>query len=118
MYVCFSPFSNSIEYRVNTKNFYDDLDRSSDLIGGGVVTADIPKDHPCDTAVRKKAPGYFFDETNGDTLTKCIAIRAKLYSYKIDRAADGEIIKAKGVGGHVIRDCISFDKNKQCLFTR
>lgn len=108
-------FPDSLVYNINTKDFYADLINSTDLFSQ-MDTADLPEEHPCFTDLRKKVPGYFSDEVKGDTILEFIALRAKSYSYKIDRVGKNIKIKAKGVRGHVVKNHMSFDDHKRCLF--
>lgn len=73
----------------------------------------MPTNHPCHSTVRKKIPGFFSDEADGRIITEFIALRAKSYAYKIDGK---ETIKAKGVRGHVVKNHMTFDDHKRCLF--
>jgi len=57
-------------------------------------TSNLHKNHPFYSAVRKKIPGYFSDETDGRTMYEFIALRAKSYAYNIENT---EKIKAKGI---------------------
>jgi hypothetical protein len=76
-------------------------------------TANLPRDHPCYIAERKKIPGLFSDETKGKTMTEFVALRAKSYAYNIEGV---EKIKAKGVRGHVVKNHMTLEHHKQCLF--
>jgi len=76
-------------------------------------TANLPPDHTCFISDRKKIPGYFSDETDGRTMTEFCALRAKSYAYKIDGI---EKIKAKGIRGHVVKNHMTFEDHRRCLF--
>ncbi|XP_022180197.1 uncharacterized protein LOC111040572 [Myzus persicae] len=76
-------------------------------------TSNLPQDHPCYIAERKKIPGLFSDETDGCIIREFIALRAKSYAYILD---DEEKIKAKGIRGHVIKNHMTFENHKKCLF--
>ena len=76
-------------------------------------TANLPKDHPCYIPDRKKIPGLFSDETNGLVMTEFCALRAKSYAYKLNGT---EKIKAKGICGHVVKNHMTFNDHKKCLF--
>lgn len=76
-------------------------------------TANLPPDHPCYISERKKIPGLFSDETDGQIMSEFCALRAKSYSYKI---AGREEIKAKGVRGHVVKNHMNFEDHRRCLF--
>jgi len=76
-------------------------------------TSNIPGNHPCYIAERKKIPGLFSDETDGRIMREFCALRAKSYAYILD---DKEKIKAKGIRGHVIKNHMTFENYKKCLF--
>ena len=77
-------------------------------------TTNLVRDHPCYDGSKKKVPGYFSDETGGRTMSELIALRAKSYAYILDGE---EKIKAKGIRGHVVKNHMTFDDHKRCLFT-
>lgn len=83
-------------------------------------TADLPPDHPCYTMVRKKVPGFFSDEVGGNIITEFCALRAKSYAYHVytgeDNVEGGEKIKAKGIRQHVIKNHMTLEDHKKCLF--
>lgn len=76
-------------------------------------TSNLPENHPCFSAKRKKVPGTFTDETGGNIIKEFVALRAKSYGYSI---LGQEIIKAKGVRSHVVKNHMTLDDHKQCLF--
>jgi len=76
-------------------------------------TSNLPQDHPCYVATRARIPGLFKDETEGRVMSEFIALRAKSYSYKI---GGREAIIAKGIRGHVVRNHLTFEDHKRCLF--
>jgi len=76
-------------------------------------TANLPQNHPCYIAERKKIPGFFSDETDGRTISEFTALRAKSYAYKIDNVTN---IKAKGIRVHVVKNHMTFEDHKRCLF--
>ncbi|XP_022169813.1 uncharacterized protein LOC111033410 [Myzus persicae] len=46
-------------------------------------------------------------------MTEFCALRAKSYAYKLNGT---EKIKAKGIRGHVVKNHMSFNDHKKCLF--
>jgi len=76
-------------------------------------TSNLPQDHPCYFAGRKKVPGCFSDETDGRVMTHFVALRAKSYAYKI---AGKEEIRAKGIRVHVVKRHMTFEDHRRCLF--
>ena len=80
-------------------------------------TSNIPKDHKSGlpSGVNKKVPGMFKDETDGKIIEEFVGLRAKLYSYRIFGSRK-EIKTCKGVKQVVVKNTISFDDYKKCLF--
>jgi len=46
-------------------------------------TANLASDHPCYVADRKKSPGFFSDEVDGNVVTEFCALRAKSYAFNV-----------------------------------
>jgi hypothetical protein len=103
---------DSLVYYIQTDDFYNDLVNNSNLLDR-MDTENLPRDHPCYIAERKKIPGLFSDETGGRTIREFIALRAKSYSYILE---DKETIKAKGVRKHVVKNQMTFKDHMNCLF--
>jgi len=109
---------DSLVYHIKTNDFYKDLASNSILLDR-LDTADLPQDHPCYTNARKKVPGFFSDEAKGEIMTEFVALRAKSYAYNIYAEGDkvgGEKIKAKGVRHHVVKNHMTLEDHKKCLF--
>jgi len=83
-------------------------------------TANLPSDHPCYIADRKKEPGLFSDEVDGNVVTEFCALRAKSYAFNVYTGANnvggGEKIKAKGIRAHVVKNHMSLEDHRKCLF--
>ena len=90
-------------------------------------TANLPSDHPCYVAERKKSPGFFSDEVNANIITEFCGLRAKSYAFNIyagqeDKEKDekdrvgGEKIKAKGIRAHVVKNHMTLEDHRKCLF--
>lgn len=103
-------------YHIQTNNFYADLAANSNLLDR-MVTANLPRDHPCYVAERKKVPGFFSDETDGHIMTEYCALRAKSYAYNIyagdDDRVEGDYIKAKGIRPHVVKHHMTLEDHKK-----
>lgn len=97
---------------MTTPDFYRDLENNQNLLTR-TDTSNLPVDHGCYRSSRKKTPGFFKDETAGRIMYEFVALRAKSYAYDIERAVT---IRAKGIRGHVIRNHLTFDDHKRCLF--
>lgn len=86
-------------------------------------TANLPSDHPCYVAERKKIPGLFSDEVDSNAITEFCALRGKSYAFNIyagpeddDNRVGGEKIKAKGIRQHVIKNRMTLEAHRKCLF--
>jgi len=99
-------------YSINTEDFYIDLKNNPKLLNR-LDTSNLPASHPCYCIDRNKLPGTFTDETSGEAIWEMIALRAKSYGYNL---AGIEKIKAKGIRGHVVKNHMTIDDHKQCLF--
>jgi len=61
----------------------------------------------------EKNNGTFSDETDGKIMIEFITLRAKSYAYNIEGK---ERIKAKGIRGHVVKNHMTLENHKKCLF--
>ncbi|KAE9523037.1 hypothetical protein AGLY_016668 [Aphis glycines] len=104
--------TDSLVYYIQTDDFYNDLLNNPNLLNRMDI-ANLPRDHPCYIAERKKILGLFSDETDGRIMREFCALLAKSYSYILE---DKEKIKAKGIRGHVVRNHMTFQDHKRCLF--
>ncbi|KAE9540697.1 hypothetical protein AGLY_003942 [Aphis glycines] len=104
--------TDSLVYYIQTDDFYKDLKNNNNLLNR-MDTSNLPEDHPCYIAERKKIPGLFSDETDGLIMTEFCALRAKSYAYILDGR---EKIKAKGIRRHVVKNHMTFNDHKKCLF--
>jgi len=71
---------NSLVYFIQTDDFYKNLVNNSNLLDQ-MDTSNLPRNHPCYIAERKKIPGLFSDETDGEIMIDFCALRAKSYAY-------------------------------------
>ncbi|KAF0746244.1 Uncharacterized protein FWK35_00024829 [Aphis craccivora] len=104
--------TDSLFYRVTTNDFYDNLITNPNLMRF-MDTSNLPDDHKCYTAVRKRVPGLFKFECGSSTVYEFVALRAKSYVYDVEQAVS---IRAKGVMRHVIRNHLTLAEHKRCLF--
>jgi len=77
-------------------------------------TSNLPPDHRCFTTLRKRIPGLFKDEANGRTIFEFVALRAKSYAFVV--VEHKVSIRAKGVMIHVIKNHLTLNDHKRCLF--
>jgi hypothetical protein len=64
------------------------------------------KDHPLYGASKIKVPGYFKDELAGEGMIEFIALRSKMYAYRIK---EKETKRLKGISKNVVKQHITFD---------
>ncbi|KAL4153079.1 hypothetical protein QTP88_000912 [Uroleucon formosanum] len=111
--------TDSLIYHVDTEDFYEDLAANSILLDR-MDTANLPSAHPCYVSDRKKSPGFFSDEVDGNIVTEFCALRAKSYAFNIypgeDDRVGGERIKAKGIRAHVVKNHMTLEDHRKCLF--
>ena len=67
------------------------------------------------TGVNKKVIGKFKDEVGGKQIMHFVGLRPKLCTFKVEDK--GETRKAKGVKKNVIKNYLSFEDYKKCLFS-
>lgn len=112
-FISFNLFNlDSFMYQIKTYDFYDDI-----IVKRGFMdkldTSNMPSSHQCYSTARKKVPGTFTDESGGVTITEVVALRAKSYAFKMGAK---ETLKAKGVGKYTVKNHMTIDDYKQCLF--
>ena len=101
--------TDSLVYEIRTFNFFDDIKHK---LFSYFDTSNYPKNHYCYSDLRKNQPGKFKDEIKSEILLEFIALRPKLYAYKINNE---EVKKAKGVKKYVIDKHIKFSEYLEIL---
>jgi len=100
---------------------YADLAANHNLLDP-MDTANLPSDHSCYIAERKKEPRLFSDEVGSNIITEFCALRAKCYALKVyvgeedDGKIGGEKIKAKGIRARVVKNHMTLKDHRKCLF--
>ena len=105
---------DSLVYDIKTEDFYEDI--ANDVEGifdtSGYSKTDF---RPLPIGVNKKVIGLMKDELGGKIMTEFMALRPKLYSYKV---LDGsEEKKCKGIKKCVVKKPLTFEDYKTCLFS-
>ena len=85
--------TDSLAYEIKTEDFYQDI--SSD-VEEKFDTSNYAKNHPSGikTGCNKKVIGMMKDECGGKQISEFVGLRAKMYSYRLDKKEEK---KAKGV---------------------
>jgi len=99
---------DSLMYEIETDDFFEDIreDNKDKFDTSNFENYSLPR-------LNKKVPGMFKDEVGGKIISEFVGLRAKLYAYK--KELDEEK-KCKGVKKGVVKNNISFDDYKNCLF--
>ena len=106
--------TDSLMYEIKTEDFYKDI---SGDVKDKFDTSDYPPNHPSGvpTGCNKKVLGMFKDEAGGKIIDEFVRLRAKLYSYKMFEGKESK--KCKGVKKSVVKESITHEDYKNCLFT-
>ena len=106
--------TDSLMYEIRTEDFYEDIKGD---VKDRFDTSDYPSNHPSGipTGCNKKVLGMFIDEAGGKIIDEFVGLRAKLYSYKTLEGEESK--KCKGVRRLVVRNSITHEDYKNCLFT-
>ena len=103
--------TDSLVYRIQTEDFYEDI--SEDVSARFDTSRYIP-DRPLPIGLNKKVIGLMKDELRGVIMTDFIALRPKLYSYKVLNGTESK--KCKGIKKCVVKKTLTFEDYKSCLF--
>ena len=106
--------TDSLMYEIRTEDFYEDIKGD---VKDRFDTSDYPSNHPSGipAGCNKKVLGMFKDEAGGKIIDEFVGLRAKLYSYKTLEGEESK--KCKGVKKLVVKNSITHDDYKNCLFT-
>ena len=106
--------TDSLMYEIETEDFFKDI---SEDVKDRFDTSDYPENHPSGipTGINKKVLGMFKDEAAGKIIKEFVGLRAKLYSYKMDKGEESK--KCKGIKRQVVESSISHEDYKTCLRT-
>ena len=101
---------DSLIYSVKTEDFYDDI--AEDVEARFDISGYIP-DRPLPVGKNKKVIGLMKDELGGEIMKEFISLRPKMYSYK-DKNSEPK--KCKRIKKCIVKQTISFEDYKRCLF--
>ena len=105
--------TDSLCYEIKTEDSYKDISLD---VREMFDTSGYDKIHPSGipTGLNKKVIGLMKDEANGNVITEFVGLRSKLYAYKVMNGVDDK--KCKGVKKCVVKNCMTFEHYKDCLF--
>ena len=106
--------TDSLFYEIETEDFYKDI---SGDVKDGFDTSNYPEGHPSGipTGINNKVLGMFKDEAGGETIKEFVGLRAKLYSFKMDKGKEKK--KCKGIKKAVVERSITHKDYLTCLQT-
>ena len=125
--------TDSLCYEVTTDDFYDDI---RDDVPAWFDMSAYPADHPAELPRFNKVIGFMKDEASGQQIEEFVGLRSKLYAYKIhgyDTMCDDPHCtgacgkpdcigrggkKCKGVKKPVVKNYITLQNYKDCLFNK
>ena len=107
--------TDSLCYKIETEDFYKDI---APDVEQKFDSSNFEKDHISGiaSAKNKKVIGMMKDEAGGKIIKEFVGLRAKLYSYKMYEGKEEK--KCKGIKKNVIKNKITHEDYKHCLFTR
>ena len=105
--------TDSLIYDMETEDFYKDI---ADDVENRFDTSGYRNDgsRPLPVGKNKKVIGLMKDELGGEIMSEFVALRSKMYSYKIG-SKDSK--KCKGIKKCVVKKDIKFEDYKRCLMT-
>ena len=106
--------TDSLMYEIQTEDFYKDI---SGDVKDKFDTSDYPPNHPSGipTGCNKKVLAMFKDEVAGRCIEEFVGLRARLYSFNMLEGEESK--RCKGVKKSVVKNSITHEDFKDCLFT-
>ena len=101
--------TDSLILKFQTPNIYQDLLNMKDKFDNTDMKQDYLRD-----STNMKVPGKFKDETSGVPIYEVVALKSKMYSYKLSNNKEDR--RAKGVKKANVKRDLSHDLYKDCLF--
>ena len=103
--------TDSLVYDIKTEDFYEDI---SDYVPARFNTSGYCPNRPLPVGLNKEVIGLMKDELGGKIMTEFVALRPKLYSYK--KLNSSEDKKCKGIKKCVVKNTLTIEDYKACLF--
>ena len=101
--------TDSFIYEITDDNLTKSLKELEDFFD----FSNYPKTHCLFSEKNKRIPGLFKDETAGKVISEFVGLRSKMYSFILDGK---ECKSAKGVKKNVIKNELTHNDFKKCLF--
>ena len=104
--------TDSLVYDIKTEDFYEDI---MDDVPARFDTSGYCPNRPLPVGLNKKVIGLMKDELEGKIMTEFVALRPKLYSYKVLDGSEDK--KCKGIKKCIVKKTLTFEDYKACLFS-
>ena len=110
--LCYMDMDSFI-YEIETKDFYEDI---VDDVESRFNTSSYRDDglRPLPVGMNKQVTGLMKDDLGGDIMREFVALRPKMYAYKVESK---EFKRCKGIKKCVVKKDIEFEDYKRCLMT-
>ena len=95
--------TDSLVYDIKTEDFYEDIE---DDVPARFDTSGYCPNRPLPVGINKKVMGLMKDELGGKIMTEFVALRPKLYSYKVLEGSEDK--KCKGIKKCVVKKTLTF----------
>ena len=107
--------TDSFVYEIETEDFYRDIaeDVETRFDTSGYSKED---NRPLPIGKNKKVIRLMKDELGGKIMTEFVALRAKMYAYRMLNKKKPEDKKCKGTKKCVVAESLTFEDYKKCLF--
>ena len=103
--------TDSLVYHIKAEDFYADI---VDDVPKRFDTSGYCDNRPLPIRKNKKVIGHMKDELGGMIMTKFMALRPELYSYRKLNGAEDK--KCKGIKKCIVKKTLTFEDYKACLF--
>ena len=104
--------TDSLVYDIKTEDFYEDI---ANDVEARFDTSGYSKTDFRLLPIGKKVIGLMNNELGGKIMTEFVALRPKLYSYKVPDGSEDK--KCKGIKKCVVKKTLTFENCKTCLFS-
>nr|XP_042910853.1 uncharacterized protein LOC122272000 [Parasteatoda tepidariorum] len=104
--------TDSLIYEITADDIYDDMRKKINLYD----TSDYEENNIYKLPlINKKVVGKMKDENKGEIMTEFVGLKSKMYAYKTSNKTEKRL---KGVKKQAIKNKITFDDYKECLFNQ
>ena len=105
--------TDSLVYHIKIEDFYADIanDVEARFDTSGYSKTDF---RPLPIGLNRKVIGLMKEELGGAIMTEFVALRSKLYSYKVLDGSEDK--KCKGIKKCIVKKTLTFEDYKTCLF--